>query len=231
LTDEPAPAMSLVDDTGLSSTPTAEATGRDDSFEAVSQLLEPAAKSPKVTGMSVQSDSQYATPGENKQVGLREPVPIEPSTATAGDEWAMPSSKKKKKKGKKGKQPLTEVDETIEDVPTTQPPELQSSEVPAAIEHTPVTPDVFETPAEDSSAQYFATPADELADQYFVTPIEESPEQHFAVPADEAEPPTDIQPHEADSMPHDQLRRLSVTPTQATIQDESAVLIEKPLSL
>ncbi|KAG9715162.1 hypothetical protein KCU73_g16007, partial [Aureobasidium melanogenum] len=39
LTDEPAPAMSLVDDTGLSSTPTAEATGRDDSFEAVSQLL------------------------------------------------------------------------------------------------------------------------------------------------------------------------------------------------
>ncbi|KAG9721505.1 hypothetical protein KCU73_g14229, partial [Aureobasidium melanogenum] len=39
------------------------------------------------------------------------------------------------------------------------------------------------------------------------------------------------QPHEADSMPHDQLRRLSVTPTQATIQDESAVLIEKPLSL
>ncbi|KAI4748567.1 hypothetical protein E4T50_01156 [Aureobasidium sp. EXF-12298] len=231
LTDEPAPATSLVDDTGLSSTPTAEATGRDDSFEAISQLLEPAAKSPKVAGMSVQSDSQYATPGENKQVGLREPVPIEPSTATAGDEWAMPSSKKKKKKGKKGKQPLIEVDEKIRDVSTTQPPELQSPEVPAAIEHTPVTPDVFETPAEDSSAQYFATPADELADQYFVTPVEESPEQHFAVSADEAEPPTDMQPHEADSMPHDQLRRLSVTPTQATIQDESAVLIEKPLPL
>ncbi|KAG9669051.1 hypothetical protein KCU99_g2848, partial [Aureobasidium melanogenum] len=231
LTDEPAPATSLVVDTGLSSTPTAEVTGRDDSFEAVSQLLEPAAKSPKVAGMSVQSDSQYATPGENKQVGLHELVPTEPSTATAEDEWAMPSSKKKKKKGKKVKQPLTEVDETIEDVPTTQPPELQSPEVPAAIEHTPVTPDIFETPAEDSSAQYFATPADELVDQYFVTPVEESPEQHFAVPADEAEPPTDIQPHESDSMPHDQLRRLSVTPTQAIIQDESAVLVEKPLSL
>ncbi|KAH0030476.1 hypothetical protein KCU78_g3061, partial [Aureobasidium melanogenum] len=231
LMDEPAPATSLVDDTGLSSTPTAEVTGRDDSFEAVSQLLEPAAKFPKVAAMSVQSDSQYATPGENKQVGLREPVPTEPSTAAAGDEGAMPSSKKKKKKGKKGKQPLTEVDETIEDVPTTQHPELQSPEVPAAIEHTPVTPGVFKTPAEDSSAQYFATAADELADQYFVTPVEESPEQHFAVPADEAEPPTDIQPHEADSMPHDQLRCLSVTPTQAIIQDESAVLIEKPLSL
>ncbi|KAG9693818.1 hypothetical protein KCU95_g3451, partial [Aureobasidium melanogenum] len=232
VTDEPTPSASVVGNTGLSSTPTAEATGRDDSSEELSQPLEPAAESPEVADLSAQSDAQNATPGETEQVGLRDPIYNgEPSTATAEDEWVMPSSKNKKKKGKKSKQPLTEVDVTTEDVPTTQPSELPSPEIPAAVEHTLVTPDVFETPAEDSAAQYFATPADELADQYFVTPIEESPVQHFAVPADEAEPSTDIQPHEADSMPHDQLRHLSVTPTQASTQGESAVLAQEPLSL
>ncbi|KAH0221162.1 hypothetical protein KCU86_g1401, partial [Aureobasidium melanogenum] len=230
--NEKTTATSVVEDAEQSSTVNAEAPGQDDPSEAVPQSSEPAAESLEVAGMSVQSDSQNAAPGEIEQVGLREPVPnIEPSTAAAEDEWAMPSSKKKKKKGKKGKQPLTEVDEPTEDTSTTRPPELQSPEVLAAVEHTPATPDVFATPAEDSTAQYFATPADELADQYFVTPLEESPEQHFAIPAGEAELPTDIQPHEADAMPHDQLRRLSVTPTQASTQDESAVLIEKPLSL
>lgn len=228
----PAPATSVVEDTGLSSTFNAKASRQDDSSEAVSQLLEPAAEFPKATVIPIQSNAQNTTPGEGEQAMIGEPVSnAEPSAATAEDEWAMPSSKKKKKKGKKGKQPLKEVDEIVEDVPATTPPELQTTEVSTAIEQTPVTPDVFETPAEDPAAQYFATPADELADQYFVTPSEESPEQHLAVPADEDEPKTSVQEFEADSMSQEQLRHLSVTPTQASHQSGSAVLVEEPRSL
>ncbi|KAH0044548.1 hypothetical protein KCU80_g1394, partial [Aureobasidium melanogenum] len=222
--NEKTTATSVVED--------AEAPKQDDPSRAVPQSSEPAAESPEVAGMSVQSDAQNVAPGDDERVRLLEPVPsIEPSIAAAEDEWAMPSSKKKKKKGKKGKQPLAEIDEPTEDIPTTKLPELQSPEVLATVEHIPVTPDVFETPAEDSAAQYFATPADELADQYFVTPTEESPEQYFAIPVDEAEPSPDIQQHEPESTPHEQLRKQSVTPTQASTKDESAALTEKPLSL
>ncbi|KAH0369901.1 hypothetical protein KCU65_g2990, partial [Aureobasidium melanogenum] len=228
--DEPAPAASVVEDSSLSSNADAKAQEQDDSPQVVPQLHEAAAESPEATVIPVQSDAQSETPVELEQTRDGEPVSnAEPFTATAEDEWAIPSSKKKKKKGKKGKQPLAEVDETTEGVPITKSSDLQSPEAPAAVKHTPVTPDVFETPAEDTAAQYFGTPADELGDQYFVTPVEESPEQHFTVSADEPEPSAVIQEHKLDSTPHEQPRDLSVTPTQASAQGESAVLVPEPL--
>ncbi|KAG9946401.1 hypothetical protein KCU85_g6530, partial [Aureobasidium melanogenum] len=229
--DEPAPGTSVVEDTGLSAARISEATRKDDLSEAVSQVPEPDAESPKETVIPAQPDAQSATAGEVEQDRIDEPLGnAEPPTATAEDEWAMPSSKKKKKKGKEGKQPLTEVDDSTQDTPATEPPEIQRPEVPDAIEHTPVTPDVFETPAEDVAAQYSATPADEFADQDFVTPVEESPEQHPAVHMDEAEPPPAIQENEPESTPHEQLRDQSSTPTQSS-QDESSVLVHEPLTL
>ncbi|KAH0356810.1 hypothetical protein KCU81_g131, partial [Aureobasidium melanogenum] len=231
LADEPASGTSVVEDTGFSAAQILEATGQDDFSEAVSQVPEPDAECPKATVIPVLPDAQSATAGEVEQNRIDEPVNnAEPLTATAEDEWAMPSSKKKKKKGKKGKQPLTEIDDSTQDVPATKPPEIQLPEVSGAIEQTPVTPDVFQTPAEDLTAQYFATPADELAGQHFVTPFEESPEQKLAVSAGEAEPSPAVQEHDSESKPHELLRDLSVTPTQNT-QDESAVLVHEPLTL
>ncbi|KAI4765166.1 hypothetical protein E4T52_02590 [Aureobasidium sp. EXF-3400] len=196
--------------------------------EDVPQVHEPAPESIEGATASIESDR---TQDVDEQLALHEPVlHAEPFTATAEDEWATPPSKKKKKKGKKGKQPLADFIESIEDPPTTQNLDSQPLETITTIADAPITPDVFETPAESSSVQYFATPADELAEQYFVTPMQEIPEQPFVISADDAVELTSARGNEVASVSQEQLGRSSVTPTQENILDEPAAARDESLS-
>jgi hypothetical protein len=215
--------------TGL---PSSAALREQDNFPAdVTQSQELAAESIKMATTLAESDAPDTAQNADKERTLHESVPdAEPSTATAEDEWAMPSSRKKKKKGKKGKQPPADSIETNEDPPTIQNLDSPPREIITNIADAPITPDIFKTPAESTSAQYFATPADELADQYFVTPMQEIPEQPFVVSADDAAEFTSARENEAASVSQEQLGWSSVTPTQENILDELASARNESLS-
>ncbi|THY54679.1 hypothetical protein D6C98_04449 [Aureobasidium pullulans] len=160
---------------------------------------------------------------------VAEPI-AEPSSAIAEDEWAVPMSKKKKKKGKKGKQSVTEFMEPAEDTLNTQGSVLQQNEKTTTLEDTPTTPDIFETPAEGTAAQYFETPVEELTEQVFETPAETSSGQYFDTTADTAlsVPTRDFEIEQPSEQP--QLDSRSVTPTQASDDFESAGAQAKTLS-
>ncbi|THZ21812.1 hypothetical protein D6C89_06423 [Aureobasidium pullulans] len=158
-----------------------------------------------------------------------EPI-AEPSSAIAEDEWAVPMSKKKKKKGKKGKQSVTEFMEPAEDTLSTRGSVVQQPEKTTTPEDTPITPDIFETPAEGTAAQYFETPVEELTEQVFETPAETSSGQYFDTTADTAlsVPTREFEIEQPSEQP--QLDSRSVTPTQASADFESAGAQEKTLS-
>jgi hypothetical protein len=199
--------------------------------EDVSRSSRSAPEFPEIANLSVEPAAQDTAQDADTQIDPREVNShAKPSTAIAEDEWAIPSSKKKKKKGKRGRQSYTEFLETAEDVPITDSLEPHPLESITKTEDAPVTPDVFETPAEGNVAQYFATPAEELADQYFATPMEEVPEQPFADFTTDSVPMSSTQGDEADLAAQEQLRRSSITPTQETTQDELARNADEPLS-
>ncbi|KAG2161195.1 hypothetical protein JADG_000934 [Aureobasidium aubasidani] len=157
---------------------------------------------------------------------VAEPI-AEPSSAIAEDEWAVPMSKKKKNKGRKGKQSVTKFMEPAEDTLSTQSPVVQQLEKTTTPEDTPTTPEIFETPAEGTAAQYFETPVEELTEQVFETPAETSSGQYFDTTAYSV-PTREFQIEQTSEQP--QLDSRSGTPTQASADFESAGAQEKTLS-
>jgi hypothetical protein len=200
---------------------------QDDSSQVVSQSPELAPELIEPATVPTQPVVHDIARDVNGQMAL-DVLDTEPSTASAEDEWAIPSSKKKKK-GKKCKQPYTNSSETTEDGSTTRYLEPQPLETIKNVEDAPVTPDVFETPAEGNVAQYFATPAEELADQYFATPLEEVPEQPFADMTTDSVRLSPTEDDAADLAAREQLRRSSITPTRKTMQETLAVAVNEPL--
>ncbi|THW74904.1 hypothetical protein D6D19_04444 [Aureobasidium pullulans] len=174
--------------------------------------------------------SEIAPIAEAKVVQDEPELVAEPSSAIAEDEWAVPMSKKKGKKGKKGKQSVTEFMEPAEDTLSTQGSVVQQPEKTTTPEDTPITPDIFETPAEGTAAQYFETPVEELTEQVFETPAETSSGQYFDTTADTAlsVPTREFEIEQPSEQP--QLDSRSVTPTQASADFESAGAQEKTLS-
>ncbi|TIA01134.1 hypothetical protein D6C82_04034 [Aureobasidium pullulans] len=174
--------------------------------------------------------SEIAPIAEAKVVQDEPELVAEPSSAIAEDEWAVPMSKKKGKKGKKGKQSVTEFMEPAEDTLSTQGSVVQQPEKTTTPEDTPITPDIFETPAEGTAAQYFETPVEELTEQVFETPAETSSGQYFDTTADTAlsVPTRGFEIEQPSEQP--QLDSRSVTPTQASADFESAGAQEKTLS-
>ncbi|THZ73167.1 hypothetical protein D6C85_04248 [Aureobasidium pullulans] len=174
--------------------------------------------------------SEIAPIAEAEVVQDEPELVAEPSSAIAEDEWAVPMSKKKGKKGKKGKQSVTEFMEPAEDTLSTQGSVVQQPEKTTTPEDTPITPDIFETPAEGTAAQYFETPVEELTEQVFETPAETSSGQYFDTTADTAlsVPTREFEIEQPSEQP--QLDSRSVTPTQASADFESAGAQEKTLS-
>lgn len=201
---------------------------REDLSENVPGLRRSTLESTEGAVTPIEPDVQDNAQILDEQMTLHEPLPsAEPMSATAEDEWAVPSSRKQKKKKlcKKGKQPFTDPVEATQDASVADSLDPQAREAIKTPEEVPITPDVFETPSGDTSAQYFATPADEFVDQFFVTPMQEISEQPFETSTEDAAQVTSIQENKTDSVPQAQLERLSLTSTQEGVQDESAIAI------
>ncbi|KAI5206329.1 hypothetical protein E4T38_03891 [Aureobasidium subglaciale] len=108
---------------------------------------------------------------------------VDPSTATAEDEWALPLSKQKKKKGKKGQQQVAKLPEDMSNIENL---EMQSPKEMVVAGITSTTSEISGTQAESSSSRYFETSAGQTQEQHFVTPVEESLGPQFTVVPDDA---------------------------------------------